>query len=73
MAITFVRKAWRHCQQFVSGYRLGLEGPLLDFAMKKYTSHRRMSDGLLDDVNVVTSVTTAFEAYRASKGYKRLA
>ena len=26
----------------MSGYREGLEGPKLDYAMKKYTSHRRV-------------------------------
>jgi len=26
----------------MNGYRLGLKGPELDFAMKKYTSHRKI-------------------------------
>ena len=40
--IQFVRRAARHCFRFMSGYRQGLEGPLLDYIMKKYTSHRRI-------------------------------
>ena len=27
----------------MSGYRIGLQGPLLDFAMRKYHGHRSIS------------------------------
>ena len=48
--IAFFRRAERHCLRFMSGYRIGLEGPLLDFAMKKYTSHRRLLSSQLGDI-----------------------
>jgi hypothetical protein len=38
--LPFVRRASRHCTRFLSGYRLGFKGPILDYIMKKYTSHR---------------------------------
>ena len=37
--IKFVKRAARHCLRFMSGYRLGLQGPELDYAMRKYKSH----------------------------------
>ena len=49
--IAFFRRVERHCLRFMSGYRIGLEGPLLDFAMKKYTSHRRLLSSQLGDIN----------------------
>ena len=38
--IAFIRRAARHCFRFLSGYRRGFHGPILDFIMKKYKSHR---------------------------------
>ena len=38
--LSFVRRATRHCTRFMDGYRAGLVGPLLDYAMKKYKGHR---------------------------------
>ena len=40
--VTFVRRVERHRLRFMSGYRMGLEGPLLDLAMKRYSLHRRI-------------------------------
>ena len=48
--IAFIRKATRHCYRFMSGYRQGLDGPLLDFTMKKYSGHRRIPDVVLFEV-----------------------
>ena len=42
ISISFVRKVSRHCFRYMTGYRLGLHGPELEFAMKKYKSHRRI-------------------------------
>jgi len=33
--------------RFMSGYRLGFKGPLLDYIMKKYTSHRLIPSSIL--------------------------
>lgn len=38
--LSFHRRALRHCSRFMSGYRQGLHGPLLDYVLKKYKGHR---------------------------------
>ena len=38
--IAFIRRASRHCYRFMSGYRRGFEGPILDYCVKQYKSHR---------------------------------
>jgi hypothetical protein len=50
ISIAFIRRAARHCYRFMSGYRMGLEGPLLDYACKKYTSHRRIPDNVIQEL-----------------------
>ena len=50
MPIKFIRKAARHCYRFMSGYRQGLDGPLLDYTMKTYSGHRRIPDIVLIEV-----------------------
>ena len=37
---SMIRKFERHCHRFMDGYRIGLMGPMLDYAVKQYTSHR---------------------------------
>ena len=36
----------RYCLRFMIGYKEGLQGPLLDFTMKKYKSHRSIPSGV---------------------------
>ena len=51
MPISFVRKAFDHCLRFMHGYRSGLVGPVLEYAVKKYKSHRRLSPNIrLDEI-----------------------
>jgi hypothetical protein len=38
--IAFFRRASRHCFRFMSGYRHGLTGNLLDYTQRKYKGHR---------------------------------
>ena len=38
--LSFHRRALRHCLRFMTGYRQGLHGPLLDYTLKKYKGHR---------------------------------
>ena len=38
--LPFVKRAERHCFRFMTGYRQGLVGPVLDYAMKKFRGHR---------------------------------
>lgn len=48
--IAFIRRAERHCFRFMSGYRNGLDGALMDYCMKVYSSHRRIPAGVIDEV-----------------------
>ena len=48
LSISTVRKFSRHCFRFMDAYRQpGLEGPLADYAMKRYSSHRKIPEGIL--------------------------
>jgi hypothetical protein len=49
--VSFVRKVFQHCLRFMSGYREKLEGPLLDSAMRKYTSHRVVPIGVAEELS----------------------
>ena len=42
LPLSFVRKCSRRCERYMTGYQAGLEGPLLDYAMKKYKGHRNI-------------------------------
>lgn len=46
LPLSSVRKFSRSCFRFMSGYRLGLVGPLLDYTMRRYSGHRRIPDGI---------------------------
>ena len=46
--LAFIRRAARYCFLFMDGYRQGLDGPLLDYSMKKYSSHRTIPSGIID-------------------------
>jgi hypothetical protein len=48
----------------MSGYREGLEGPLLDYTMKKYRSHRAIPTGLR------TFLEADYKEYRDKKSTK---
>ena len=51
MPISFVPKAFDHRLRFMHGYRSGLFGPILEYAVKKYKSHRRLSPTIrLDEI-----------------------
>jgi hypothetical protein len=47
--VAYIRRAARHCFRFMDCYRNGLDGPLAEYAMKTYSSHRRVPD-LVDEV-----------------------
>ena len=46
--IDFFRRASRNCYRFMSGYRHGLTGALLEYSVKKYRGHRRIPDNVID-------------------------
>ncbi len=62
-----IRRYVRHCQRYMDGYRKGLTGPLLDFACKKYTSHRRICLNQLTYVEELETIKRDFQEYRTIK------
>ena len=46
MPIAYVRRAFDHCLRFMAGYRVGLTGVVLEYAIKKYKSHCRLSSSI---------------------------
>ena len=46
--LPFVKKASRHYLRYMDGYRTGLNGPELDFAVTKYNGHRTIPREHLD-------------------------
>jgi hypothetical protein len=57
--IAFIRGVSTHCFRVMSCYRVGLEGALLDYAVRKYRSHRSIS---------ATMVLKITAEYRAKNG-----
>jgi hypothetical protein len=51
LSLSYVQKVYRSAFRFMTGYRLGMKGPLLDFAMKKYSGHRVIPSGLIAEIN----------------------
>ena len=51
LPVGLVRKFLQHCLRFMSGYRQNLEDPLLDYAMRKYTSHRVVPQGVAEELS----------------------
>ena len=51
MPISFVRKTFDYCLRLMHGYRSVLVGPVFEYAMIKYKSHRRLSPTVrLDEI-----------------------
>ena len=65
LPLPFVRKVFQHCLRFMSGYRQNLEGPLLDYAMTKYTSHRTVPVGVAEELS------TEYQKYLKIKEEKK--
>ena len=43
LPMAYVQRAFDCCLRFMNGYRVGLTGAVLEYAVKKYKSHRRLS------------------------------
>ena len=54
-----IRRYYRSCSRFMDLYRRGLHGPLLDFIMKKYSSHRKVPS-FVDNALLLDSITAQF-------------
>jgi hypothetical protein len=56
LTVKYVRRYARHCYRFMDGYKLKMQGPLLDFAMKKHSKHRSFPDDV-----TVEAIAAAYE------------
>jgi hypothetical protein len=50
LPLSFIRRASRSCERFMTGYKIGLDGPLLDFAMRKYRGHRTIPPEMKEEI-----------------------
>jgi DDE superfamily endonuclease len=64
LPLAFVRRAAQHCFRFMQGYRHGLSGTILEYAVKKYTSHRAIP------ANVFRTIEADFEEAKKIKAEK---
>ena len=48
--IAYFKRVSRHCFRYMQGYRDGLVGPSLDYAMRKYSGHRAIPQDQLEVV-----------------------
>ncbi|CAB4477291.1 unnamed protein product [Rhizophagus irregularis] len=46
-----IRKFSRKCWRYMDLYRKGIDGKLVEYAVKKYKSHRRIPEGVLEELN----------------------
>ena len=60
--IAFIRRASRHCNRFMLGYRRGFEGPKLDYCVKQYKSRRAIPMCISN-----AELTSKYEEHIASK------
>ena len=67
LPIAFVRRAFDHCLRFMNGYRDGLTGAVLEYAVKKYKSHRRLSPS----INLNTIEEEYWEKKKTQMTFKR--
>ena len=66
LQINFIRKCARYSFRFMYGYHQGLSGPLLEYTVKKYSSHRRIPAFVLEE-----SLEKEFANNEESKSKKR--
>ena len=51
LPLAFVRKAFNRCCRYIDGYtNHNLSGPLLEFCVRKYKSHRRLGEKLAETI-----------------------
>ena len=68
LPIAFVRgRAFDQCLRFMNGYRDGLTGAVLEYAVKKYKSHRRLSPS----INLNTIEEEYWEKKKTQMTFKR--
>ncbi len=63
--LKFIRRIERYCFRFMDGYRHGLKGPLLDYAMKRYSSHRKFP--FADNALLIAQLKEGYEEKKKLK------
>ena len=64
LPLSFVRRTSQHCFRFMQGYRHGLSGSILEYAVKRYTSHRAIP------VHVFITIENDYEEIKKEKTIK---
>ena len=59
--LDFMRRCYQHCLRYMHYYRMGLVGHELEFAVKKYKTHRPI------DAEQQRIIKAEFEKYSARK------
>ncbi|KAI5832151.1 hypothetical protein K523DRAFT_414427 [Schizophyllum commune Tattone D] len=49
-----IRRYFRHCYRYMSAYKIGLNAQQAKYAVKKYSSHRRIPQSIFMDVNIMS-------------------
>lgn len=65
VSLRLVRRVCVHCLRFMDGYRRELDGPLLDFAMKKLAGKRRVP------LEILPAIREDFNRYQQTKLMKK--
>jgi hypothetical protein len=60
--LPFVKRASRQCLRYMNGYQLGLIGPELDYAVRKYKGHR-----MIPPQNLQVIIRDEFKAQQEEK------
>ena len=50
VSLITIRKFARKCWHYMDAYKKGISGKLAEYAVKKYKSHRRIPDSILEDL-----------------------
>lgn len=67
LPLSFIRRASQHCFRFMQGYRYGLRGSILEYAVKKYTSHRAIPAHVFRTVEADYEETVKIKAEKRKK------
>ncbi len=58
--LQYIASYYGHCEKFMEGYKQGLTGYLLDFAIKRYASHRPFPTNLTKNLRPRFRYSEAF-------------
>jgi len=53
ISVDNIRRYFNHCWRYMDAYRKGLSLERANYAVKKYTSHRRIPAHIIMDINIL--------------------